>query len=131
MKDGRLIGLATTGPRRDPAFPELPTIAESGYPGFDVRLWMGLTAPAGTPRDIIKRLDDANRKALESPEIQKTLASQGFKPMIGSAEDFDALYRAERDKWAKVLKTRVWISNSARCAASLILQGNSATRGRS
>ena len=49
VRDGRLIGLATTGPKRDPAFPDLPTIAESGYPGFDVRLWIGMTAPAGDP----------------------------------------------------------------------------------
>jgi tripartite-type tricarboxylate transporter receptor subunit TctC len=104
VKDGKLVGLATTGPTRDRAFPELPTIAESGYPGFDVRLWMGLTAPGGTPRDIIKRLEEANRKALQTPEIQKTLESQGFKPLIGSAEEFDAYYRAEREKWAKVLK---------------------------
>jgi len=103
VKDGRLIGLATTGPRRDPAFPALPTIAESGYPDYDVRLWIGMTAPAGTPKDIIGRLADANRRALESPEIQKALAAQGFAPMIGSAEDFDAFYRAERVKWQKVI----------------------------
>ena len=83
VRDGRLIGLATTGPKRDPAFPDLPTIAESGYPGFDVRLWIGMTAPAGTPKDIIHKLADANRKALESPEIQKALAAQGFAPMLG------------------------------------------------
>ena len=104
VRDGRLIGLATTGPKRDPAFPNLPTIAESGYPGFDVRLWIGLTAPAATPKDIIHKLADANRKALESPEIRKALTAQGFAPMLGSAEDFDAFYRAERDKWAKVIK---------------------------
>ena len=104
MKDGRLLGLATTGPRRDPAFPALPTIAELGYPDYDVRLWIGMTAPAGTPKDIIARLADANRRALESPDIQKALAGQGFAPMIGSAEDFDAFYRAERDKYASVIK---------------------------
>ena len=103
VKDGRLIGLATTGPKRDPAFPNLPTIAESGYPGFDVRLWIGLTAPAGVPKDIINKLADANRKALELPEVQKALAAQGFAPMLGSAEDFDAFYRAERVKWRKVI----------------------------
>jgi tripartite-type tricarboxylate transporter receptor subunit TctC len=103
VKDGRLIGLATTGPRRDPAFPALPTIAEAGYPDYDVRLWIGMTAPAGTPKDIIGRLADANRRALESPEMQKALAAQGFAPMIGSAEDFDAFYRAERAKWGKVI----------------------------
>ena len=105
VKSGQLIALATTGPKRDPAFPDLPTIAESGFPGFDVRLWMGLTAPGGTPREIIKRLDEANRKALADPEIRKVLASQGFAPLLGTAEDFDAFYRGERDKWAKVIKT--------------------------
>jgi tripartite-type tricarboxylate transporter receptor subunit TctC len=84
-------------------FPNLLTIAESGYPGFDVRLWIGMTAPVGTPKDIIRKLADANKAALESPEIQKALAAQGFAPMIGSAEDFDAFYRAERAKWAKVI----------------------------
>lgn len=103
VRNGQLIGLATTGPKRDPAFPNLPTVAESGYPGFDVRLWIGLSAPAGTPKDIIKKLDDANRKAVESPEIQKALAAQGFAPLVGSAEDFDKFYRSERDKWSKVI----------------------------
>jgi tripartite-type tricarboxylate transporter receptor subunit TctC len=103
VKDGRLIGIATTGPKRDPAFPDLPTIAESGYPGFDVRLWIGMTAPAATPKDVIQKLADANKTALASPDIQKSLAAQGFSPMIGSAEDFDAFYRAERVKWSKVI----------------------------
>jgi tripartite-type tricarboxylate transporter receptor subunit TctC len=103
VKNGSLIGLATTGPKRDPAFPNLPTIAESGFPGFDVRLWIGLTAPAGTPPDVIKRLDEANRKALEAPEVRKALANAGFAPIVGSAADFDRFYRAERDKWAKVI----------------------------
>jgi tripartite-type tricarboxylate transporter receptor subunit TctC len=105
VKEGKLIGLATTGPKRDAAFPELPTIAESGFPGFDVRLWIGLTAPAGTPRDVIKKIEQANNKALNAPEVQKALAAQGFRPMIGSAEEFDTFYRAERDKWAKVIRT--------------------------
>ena len=105
VKNGSLIGLATTGPKRDPAFPDLPTVAESGFPGFNVRLWIGLAAPAGTPAAIIKVLDEANRKALQAPEIQKALAAQGFAPIIGSAQEFDAFYRSERDKWAKVIKS--------------------------
>jgi tripartite-type tricarboxylate transporter receptor subunit TctC len=104
VRDGRLIGLATTGPQRDPAFPDLPTIAESGYPSFDVRLWIGMTAPAATPKDIINKLADANRKAVESPDIKTALAAQGFAPMIGSAEDFDLFYRSERVKWEKVIR---------------------------
>lgn len=105
VKDGRLLAIATTGPKRDPAFPDVPTIAESGYPGFDVRLWMGVATTGGTPKDVIKKLDDANRKAMETPEVQKTLAAQGFAPIIGSAEDFEKFYRVERDKWAKVVTT--------------------------
>jgi tripartite-type tricarboxylate transporter receptor subunit TctC len=104
VKDGRLIGLATTGPKRDPSFPDLPTIAESGYPGFDVRLWIGMTAPAGTPKDIIHKLADANMKAVEAPEIRTALAAQGFAPMIGTADDFDRFYLAERAKWEKVIR---------------------------
>src|SRR5882672_1902808 len=104
VRDGRLVGIATTGPQRDPAFPNLPTIAESGYPGFDVRLWIGMTAPVGTPKDIIQKLSDVNKKAVESPEVRKALAAQGFAPMIGTADDFDAYYRAERTKWQKVVK---------------------------
>jgi tripartite-type tricarboxylate transporter receptor subunit TctC len=105
VRDGRLIGLATTGPKRDPSFPDLPTIAESGYPGFDVRLWIGMTAPMGTPKDIIQKLADANMQALQSSEIRTALAAQGFAPMIGSAEDFDRFYLAERAKWEKVIRT--------------------------
>ena len=104
VKDGRLIGLATTGLKRDPALPNLPTVAEQGYPGFDVRLWIGLLAPAGTPQLVIKKLEAANRAALETPEVRQALVAQGFSPLLGSAEDFDALYRSERDKWAKVIK---------------------------
>jgi len=105
VNQGQLIGLATTGPKRDPAFPNLPTISEAGLPGYDVRLWIGLTAPAGTPREVIKRIEAANNKALNSPDVQAALAAQGFAPFIGSAEQFDAFYRAERDKWAAVIKS--------------------------
>lgn len=103
VKEGKLLALATTGPKRDPAFPDVPTVAESGYPGFDVRLWMGVVTTGGTPKDVIRKLDDANRKAMESPDVQKTLAAQGFAPLIGSAEDFEKFYLSERDKWAKVV----------------------------
>jgi tripartite-type tricarboxylate transporter receptor subunit TctC len=103
VKEGKLLALATTGPKRDPAFPNVPTIAESGYPGFDVRLWMGVVTTGGTPKDVIRKLDDANRKAMESPDVQKTLAAQGFAPIIGGAADFEKFYLAERDKWAKVV----------------------------
>ena len=104
VKEGRLIGIATTGLKRDPAFPELPTVDESGLKGFDVQLWIGLSAPAGTPPDIIKRLESANNQALNTPEVKKALTAQGFAPVVMTAQQFDAFYRSERDKWAKVIK---------------------------
>jgi tripartite-type tricarboxylate transporter receptor subunit TctC len=103
VKQGRLIGLATTGTARDEAFPELPTVAESGLAGYDMRIWVGMTAPAGTPLSIIKKIEAANNAALRLPEVQKALAAQGFAPMIGTAEQFDAFYRSERDKYAKIV----------------------------
>jgi tripartite-type tricarboxylate transporter receptor subunit TctC len=104
VREGKLLGLATTGAKRDATFPDLPTIAEAGIAGYEMRLWVGLTAPAGTPREIIKKIEAANNRALSTPEVQKALAAQGFSPMIGTAEDFDAFYRKERDKYAKVIK---------------------------
>lgn len=104
IKEGKLVALATTGLARDPSFPDLPTIAESGYPDYDSRYWMGLSAPAGTPQAIIKALETANGKALEDAEVKKSLAALGFTPMTGSAEDFDKFYRSERDKWARVVR---------------------------
>ena len=62
-----------------------------------------MTAPAATPKDIIQKLSDANKKAVESTEVRNALAAQGFAPMIGTADDFDAYYRSERTKWGKVI----------------------------
>ncbi|MCX7310832.1 MAG: tripartite tricarboxylate transporter substrate binding protein [Hyphomicrobiales bacterium] len=104
VNQGKLIGLGVTGPMRDHALPGIPTVAESGLPGFDVRYWVGLSAPRGTPRDVIKLIEAANNKALALPEVQTALAAQGFSPWIGTAEDFDRFYRAERDKYAKVIQ---------------------------
>jgi tripartite-type tricarboxylate transporter receptor subunit TctC len=104
VKEGKLIGLATTGSKRDPAFPDLPTVAESGLPGFETQLWIGMTARAGTPKPVVDKLADAAKKALEAPEVKASLAKLGFQPLIKSPEQFTAFYIAERDKWAKVIK---------------------------
>src|SRR5262245_58771706 len=103
VREGTLRGLATTGPKRDRALPDLPTIAEAGLAGYDVRLWFGLVAPTGTPRDAIDRLSTATRALLATPELKATLAAQGYDPLIGTAEEFGAYYRSEADKWAKVI----------------------------
>jgi tripartite-type tricarboxylate transporter receptor subunit TctC len=107
VRNGQLRGLATTGPKRDPALPDLPTIAESGIAGlagFDVRLWLGLSAPAGTPRAIIARLAAAVSQAVNMPETKAQLAAQGFAPMFGTPEQFGAFYRDEVEKWRKVIE---------------------------
>jgi tripartite-type tricarboxylate transporter receptor subunit TctC len=104
VQEGKLIGIATTGAKRDPAFPNLPTVAEAGLPGFETRLWIGITARAGTPKPIVDKLAAAASKAAKDPTVVQTLAKQGFAPLIMGPEQFDAYYRAERDMWGKVIK---------------------------
>ena len=78
VQEGKLIGIATTGAKRDPAFPNLPTVAEAGLPGFETRLWIGITVRAGTPKPIIDKLAAAATKAAQDPTVVATLAKQGF-----------------------------------------------------
>lgn len=104
VKDGRLQGLATSGTKREKVLPELPTIAESGVPGFEMPLWFGLAAPKGTPRPVIDKLNAALKKAMALPEVQQALDKQGFTPMDYGPEEFGKFYAAEAAKWAKVVK---------------------------
>ena len=104
VQEGKLIGIATTGAKRDPSFPDLPTVAEAGLRGFETRLWIGITVRAGTPKPIIEKLAAAATKAAQDPTVVATFAKQGFEPLIMNPEQFDAYYRAERDKWAKVIE---------------------------
>jgi tripartite-type tricarboxylate transporter receptor subunit TctC len=103
VEDGKLIGIATTGIKRDPAFPNLPTVAET-VPGFETRLWIGITARAGTPKPIVDKIADAALKAVKDPGVVATLAKQGFEPLVMGPEEFAKYYVAERDKWGKVIK---------------------------
>jgi tripartite-type tricarboxylate transporter receptor subunit TctC len=104
IKAGSLHGIATTGPTRDSALPELPTVAESGLPGFDVRLWLAILAPAGTPRPIIDKLAAAIHKSQDAPEVKTAFAAQGFSPLTGSPDEFNKFYRDEIEKWRKVIE---------------------------
>lgn len=101
---GRLKALAVSSLRRSPAVPELPTIAESGLPGFEVINWLGVLAPAGTPRDIITKLNQEIVKGLQQPDTKAKLVSQGFETMGGTPEQFAAYMKSETAKWAKVVK---------------------------
>ncbi len=103
VKDGRLRGVATTGLQRDKALPELPTIAESGLPGFDMPLWFGLAAPKGTPRPVIEKLSASLKKVLAMPDVQAALSKQGFTPMNLGPAEFGKFYAAEAAKWAKLV----------------------------
>lgn len=104
VKAGRLKPLAVTGAKRSPAVPDVPTIAESGFPGFSATAWYGVLAPAKTPRPIVKRLHDEIVKALGQPDVKKRLESVGFE-LVGSTPDqFDAYIRNEIRKWEKVVK---------------------------
>jgi len=104
IKAGRLRGLATTGPIRAQALPDLPTIAESGYPGFEVRYWFGLVAPAATPKYIIDKLNAEVSIILGLSEIRERLAGAGLEPSPGTVEQFAALIKADADKWSKVIR---------------------------
>jgi tripartite-type tricarboxylate transporter receptor subunit TctC len=103
VKDGRLRGIATSGSKRDPALPELPTIAEAGVPGFDVDLWFGLAAPKGTPKPVIDKLSAALKQSLATADVREALTKQGFTTMDMGPAEFAKFYAAEAAKWAKVV----------------------------
>jgi tripartite-type tricarboxylate transporter receptor subunit TctC len=104
IKSGRLHALAVTTARRSAAMPDLPTMAEAGVPGYESGSWFGVLAPAGTPKDIVNRLNAEIVKALAVPEIRERLQAQGAEPVGNTPEQFAAFIRSEITKWAKVVK---------------------------
>jgi tripartite-type tricarboxylate transporter receptor subunit TctC len=104
VKTGRLNALAVTNPKRSPVVPNVPTVAESGLPGFEALQWFGVYAPAGTPRDIVARLNTEIAKILRMPDIRERFASLGADIVGGTPEEFAAFQRAEVAKWTKIVK---------------------------
>lgn len=104
VKSGRLRALAVTSPKRSTMAPDIPTLDESGVPGFNVTSWYGLVVPAGTPKEIIDRLHEAAATALGNPEVTKRFATTDLEPGGSTPEQFGALIRSEVAKWAKVIK---------------------------
>ena len=104
LKAGRLRALGVTTPRRSPAAPETPTIAESGLPGFSATTWWGILAPAGTPQPIIARIDFEVARILKLPEVRAKLDAQGFEPVASTPESFGAFMRSEIELWARAVK---------------------------
>jgi tripartite-type tricarboxylate transporter receptor subunit TctC len=101
---GAIRPIAVAGASRSPLFPELPTMAEAGVPGFEASSWFGLVAPAKTPPDVMKALTDAVMKVLRDPDLVKKLADVGAEPGSLSGSEFGAYLHAEADKWGKVIK---------------------------
>jgi tripartite-type tricarboxylate transporter receptor subunit TctC len=96
--------LAVTSAKRSALLPDVPTVAESGVPGFDAVLRYGLVAPAGTPRPIIERLNAALRAALESKEVRNRLAIEGAEPLPSTPEEYAIDIDREETQWSKVIK---------------------------
>jgi tripartite-type tricarboxylate transporter receptor subunit TctC len=104
VKAGKLRALAVTTAKRSPALPDVPTIAESGVPGYDTSSWFGLLAPVGTPADVVAKLNAAIAKALADPDVKTKLAEQGAEPHPEKPEQFAAFIASETAKWGKVVK---------------------------
>ena len=103
IKDGRLRALATSGSNRSAALPDLPTLIEAGYPGFEVDLWLGIFAPAATPATSVARVNDEIRGALRDPAVMAAFAKVGVEPRSANPEESARFVRAEHDKWAQVV----------------------------
>ena len=104
VNSNRLVALALTGPKRSPLLPNVPTFAESGLRGMDAGLWFALLAPAGTPREIIARLNAEVIKLAATPDYRAQIEKLGFEPFTSSPEKFSAFMKAELGTWGKVIK---------------------------
>ena len=102
--DGRLRALAVTGKARSQSLPDVPTMAEAGYPEAKGDQWVGVFAPARTPKDIIVVLNREVAKALASADIKERFATLGFAPVGSSPEEFSALVKSDMEKWSKVIR---------------------------
>ncbi len=104
VKAGRLIGLAVTSNKRVAALPDVPTVAESGFPGFEDYTWVGFFMPAGSPPEAVNRFNSEINKLLATQDMKDRLAALGFEPVGGSPAEFGRYVTAEVQKWAKVVK---------------------------
>ena len=104
VQAGKLRAIAVSTLKRSPVAPEIPTVAESGLPGFEVSVWFAVLAPAGTPREITDRLNRTLVKALQAQDTRERLATQGAEPIGNTPEQFTAQIKADLVKWAKVVK---------------------------
>jgi tripartite-type tricarboxylate transporter receptor subunit TctC len=104
VRSGKLKALGISSAQRSPIAPDIPTIAESGLPGFESVVWFGVFAPAGTPRPIVERLNAELNKSLQEPVIRERFASLGFEPAGGTPAAFSAVMVRDAEKWSKVIR---------------------------
>ena len=104
VKSGRLRALAVTTPKRIAAAPDVPTVAEAGYPSYEVTNWHGLVGPKGLPKEIVARLNREVNESLKSDDVKKILASDGLEPAGGSPEELGAIIKKEIGRWGEVVK---------------------------
>jgi tripartite-type tricarboxylate transporter receptor subunit TctC len=103
-KSGKIKVLAVTGAQRTRVAPEVPTVAESGVPGYAFDVWYGMMVPAGTPRPIIARLHDEIARLLKSPLVSERFASIGLEPVSNTPEEFAALLQREVPRWKRIVR---------------------------
>lgn len=104
VRAGKVRALAVTTPRRSSALPELPTVAETGIAGYDLTIWLGFFAPAGTPREIIARLNTELARTLNAPDMRERLAQQGVETIVDTPEEFGVYVNTELARWGKVVR---------------------------
>jgi tripartite-type tricarboxylate transporter receptor subunit TctC len=104
VKAGRLRVLAVTTPKRSTAYPDFPTLSESGFPGFDTSLWFGLLAPAATPKGVVAKIHDDVIQVLKLPDVKERIASQGAEIIADTPAEFAEFIAAESGKYAKIIK---------------------------
>ena len=104
VRAGKLKALGVTSPQRTPAAPDVPTIAESGLPGYEVFAWNGVLVPAGTPKAIVAQLNEEIRKAMQLPQVRDKFSAQGFAASWNTPDQFGVFVRNEVDKWARTVK---------------------------
>ena len=104
IKEGRLRALAISSAKRHPLLPDVPTFAELGYPEIEEYTWVGFFAPAGTPPDIVQKLNDGINKALQTPDVRERLVALTFEPIGGTPQQFSDYVREEVAHWAKIVK---------------------------
>ena len=104
VKAGKLRALAVASSKRAESLPDTPTAAEAGVPGFEVSSWQAVFAPAGTPKEIVRRLNAEIARIMQTPDIRARMAELGFEPAGGPPEELAELQRTDITKWAKVVK---------------------------